>query len=265
MGNLVFTFRQKSARQLAGQAVDPGTLWMFFGDSQTAGRWTSGTNTVNHGAAFKAIWDNKYPGNTVTVYSNGVSGRDLPTTITAYNDRTTGTPNKSTATMVWVQESGNINFTGQSTTAAFKTTFKDFWRTVNTNTPNAVKLYETAFSFGRGPAPIVPAEDNRDWTDWNTALREAVTELAGEGITVRIIETDAAIKALQQLTPATEVWFERGHASGNEFHYRGLGNAMVAVAGFDALNISLTLADLSGLNDVSNAEAQLLLDVKAGL
>lgn len=243
-------------RTIVAAALDPGLLWGFWGDSQTAGRWTPGTNTENHSLAFKAIWDNKYPGNSVAVYSNGVSGRDLPTTITHYNGR----DERLNRTMVWVQESGNINFTGQSTTAAFKTTFKDFWRSVNTNTPSAIKLYETAFSFGR-EAEGFP----RNWTDWNTALREAVTELAGEGITVHIIETDAAIKALQLLTAATEVWFEANHPSTNEYHYRGLGNAMVAVAGFDALNIPLVLADLSGLNDVSAAEAQLLLDVKAGL
>lgn len=238
--------------------MDPGDQRMYFGDSQTAGRWTVGTNTRNHATAFEAIWDNKYPGNSVSIYVDGVSGRDFPNTALAYEDRDSGTPNNTTATMVWVQESGNQDFTGQSTPAAYKASVIAFWQGVHARTPNALKVHETAYSFGRTGFP-------RDWTEWNTALREAVAELALEGIIVIIVETDAAIKALCLLIDPTEVWFEEGHPSNNEYHYRGLGNAAVAVAGYKAFRIPLTLADLVGLDDVSEAEAQLLLDVSEEL
>lgn len=235
----------------APAALDPGLKWMFLGDSQTAGRATG--TTESHRTAFDRIWDTKYPSNSATLYQNGVSGRDLPSTVTHYNGR----PERLDRTMVWVQESGNQNFTGQDTAAAFKTTLMDFWRSVNTNTPSALKIYETAFSFGR------EAEAFRNWDTYNTALREAKTELASEGITLRIIETDEAIKDLQALLTPGDVWFQAGDA--NEYHYKGLGNLMVAMAGFKAMNISLTLADLADIAEVNDTNKNHCLTVYGGL
>lgn len=231
-----------------GDQVDIGAKWMFLGDSQTAGR-ASGT-AISHPSAFCRIWQTKFTsGFPVNPYDNlgndpfvdGFSGRSLIGTSGVYAESSY----KMSATMVWTQESGNQNYPSQVTSAAFATTYKDFWRTVHQNTPSAVKVYETAFSFGR------ENDDYRNWNGHNTAMLSANVELASEGIEITVVHTDLAVKLLQDILTASAVWYTSGH--GDAHHYNETGNLMVALAGYKALNYTITSADLVDIVEVSDS------------
>lgn len=243
-----------------GGPVDLGPKWMFLGDSQTLGRATG--TCLSHPTAFCRIWQTKYTSGTpVNPYTNlgtdpfldGESGRSLLNTSGVYAQSSY----RLSATMVWAQESGNQNWAGQLTSAEFSNTYKTFWRGVHQNTSAAVKLYETAFSFGR------ENDSFRNWGSYNTALLSANTELALEGINIRVIHTDLAIKQLQDMLTASAVWYQSGH--GDAYHYNETGNLMVALAGYKALDYTITSADLADVVEVSNSNKLACLQVYAGL
>lgn len=254
------TGRVRNRALPANSPLDVGDKWMFLGDSQTSGRATG--TTTGHAHAFCRIWETKFPstgpdtpytsGFGTDPHVNGVSGRRLAVTAEYYDGRA----ERLTNTWLHVQESGSQG-DGQDTAENFKATYLAFWRQAALNTPNAIFTYESAFSFGREDEP------GRNWDDWNVAMREANTELALEGTTVHVVETDAAIKALQtELTPG-DVWFQEGEA--NEYHYEGLGNLMDAVMIFKTLGHTLTMADLADIAEISDAWKQITLDVAEAL
>lgn len=241
--------------------LDPGLNWVFLGDSQTAGRDTG--EATSHVTAFCWIWQTMrangrlstgpalpYNGLPSDPYQNGFSGRSLPGTIAVYDALTT---ERTGATMVWVQESGNQNFAGQATAEDFKATYLAFWRSVHATTPSAKKVYETAFSFGR------EATQYRNWDSYNVAKAEADAELALEGIDIITVETDAGVKALQAILTPADVWFQAGDA--NEYHYTKIGNTLVAVLGLKAMGISCILSDLADITGVSDTNKQHIIDV----
>lgn len=191
-----------------------------------------------------------YTGFPTNPYRDGESGRSLPGTIAVYDALTT---ERTGATMVWVQESGNQNFAGQATAADFKATYLAFWRSVHATTPSAVKVYETAFSFGR------EATQYRNWDSYNEAKAEADAELALEGITIVTVKTDAGVKALQTILTPGDVWYQSGH--NDAFHYNELGNTLVALLGLKALGISCILSDLADITGVSDTNKQHAIDV----
>lgn len=198
-----------------------------------------------------------YSGLPTNPFVNGISGRDLPTTI-AYLADPARESVRLNATMIWVQESGNQAFDGQRTPAEFKATYLAFWRWIHSINPTAKKFYETAFSFGRE----VPNNTNgRDWYLWNLALLEANAELLLEGIFVYVVPTDAAVKALQIILSPGEVWYQTGHD--DAYHYNEVGNTLIAVLGIKIMGITCVLADLAGITGVSDTNKQHIIDVVA--
>lgn len=248
-----------------GQEIDIGPRWMFLGDSQTAGR-ASGT-AISHPSAFCRIWQTKFTSGTpVNPYDNmgdneanipfvnGFSGRSLIGTSAVYAE----TNYRLSASMVWVQESGNQNYPSQVTTSAFANTYKNFWREVHQNTSAAIKMYETAFSFGR-------ENDNfRNWDAYNTTMLSANAELESEGINIVVVHTDLAIKLLQDDLTASAVWYTSAHPT-DAYHYNETGNLMVALAGYKALNYIVTSADLVDIVEVSDSNKLACLQIYEAL
>ena len=236
------------------QAETPLSLpssWYVYGDSQTSGRATE-TNAASPPQAFERIWvDSGF--SSPTLSSDGVSGATLGDAQTRYNNDTPHT----NPSWLHFQDSGS-----QKTDTATQTLFGDTLDTfVNTAfaelTNNAsVITTETAFSFGR------EAESGRNWDGYNQELRDRLAIQAAAGKTVYIAEVDAHIKALQtQLTP-TDVWFQDGES--NAYHYKGLGNLMVALSMYEALGYDVDTLDLSGIPEggtITNSRKQLCLDI----
>lgn len=264
MGSMVVMFRAQTPRKIAALrppavVVDVRNRWMFLGDSQTGGRDVGRLKSPIE--AITWIWQAKNPGKgpvnpynglPTNPYRDGVSGRSLAGSIAMYNSR----PERMAATWVHFQESGNQLGDGgsQDTPAKFKARVKANAIQAEANSAGVIQTFETAFSFGR------EGEAGRNWDAYNDALREAKTELLAEnGINLRIVETDRDIKLLQAaLTPAV-VWFQTGEA--NEYHYRGPGNLMIALSMLKALGETVTLADLSGITETTEAVKQACLDV----
>lgn len=239
-----------------------GVKWRFVGDSQTGGRDTG--IWKSHVEAICTIWARKYPttaplnpyaGLDTNPYRNGASGRSLGGTRDHYLDASA----RLDAEWVHVQESGgqNTGDASQVTVEAFVATYLAFWRAVHAITPNARKTYETAFSFGRESA-LDPDFPFRDWGTRNAALVAANALLYQEGIEVILVHTDFFIKAVQSELGAAALWFQSGEE--NEFHYRGLGNLVVACATFKALGHTLTQLDLVDFTGATYAQKQVILD-----
>lgn len=224
-----------------------GLLWMFLGDSQTAGR-ASG-EVLSHVTAFRAIWDKSFPSQAnEEVHIGGEGGRVLSGTASYYG----GQSARTNRTWVHFQESGGQG-EGQTTAAAFGTTWEAFVRKIKAESPNALITTETAFSFGR------EREADRNWDPYNTVLRQKVDALAKEGIRVRVAEVDRNIKALDAAVGARNVWFQADEE--NLYHYKGLGNLMVALSIFDALGHDVKTLDLSGITSVPAADKARCVDI----
>lgn len=264
MGSMVVMFRALTPRKIAAMrppsvVVDVRNRWMFLGDSQTGGRDVGAVKS--HVEALAMIWQTKYPnkgpvnpynGLPTNPYRDGVSGRSLAGAIAQYNSR----PERLTATWVHIQESGNQLGDGgsQDTPAKFKALVKAHAIQAEANSPGVVQTFETAFSFGR------ERDAGRNWNAYNGALREAKAELQAEnGINLRIVETDRDIKLLQAAITPAAVWFQAGEA--NEYHYRGPGNLMIALSMLKALGETVTMSDLSGITETTEAVKQACLDV----
>lgn len=205
----------------------------YYGDSQTDGRETELT-AKSPPTIFEIIAADSGIIVPASVIRDGFSGRSLAGSFAAYQgDSFAGNP------MIWFQESGNQDLNGQRTAAEWGATFRSIMRAIHSAHPLALLLYETAYSFRR---ELIPG---RNWDPYNDELRASVATLAGEGITVHIVESDANIKALvAELTydvvcfPDTDV---------NAYHYQGVGNLMIALSGFDTLGYDVTTLDLSGV------------------
>lgn len=135
-----------------------------------------------------------------------------------------------------IQESGNQNLDGQRTASEWGDTFDTFMNLLHTDWPSALITYETAFSFGR------EGESYRNWTTYNTELYSRV---AGLGFTVHVVDTDSYIKAADTAIGASYVWFQAGET--NEYHYKGLGNFIVALAIFKTLGYNVNALDHSNI------------------
>lgn len=225
-----------------------GLAWMFLGDSQTGGR--AAGEVASHATAFKAIWDKSFPSQaSAAAHINGVSGRYLAQT----NDYYSGRSDRTSRTWVHFQESGGQDGTGQRTAAEFGTTFEAFVREIKSQTPNAIISTETAFNFGR------ESEANRNWDTYNTVLRQKVTALAADGIKVYVAEVDRNVKALDAAVGARNVWFQSDES--NAYHYKGLGNLLVALSIYDAMGFDVNALDLSGITSVTADQKAKCLEI----
>jgi hypothetical protein len=231
--------------------VSPGSSWGSFGDSQSAGYGTG--TSEDPMTAFRNIWDQDFTPPTTYVL-NGSGGRALAATNAYYTTRA----ERTGFTFVHFQESGDQAETGQTTASEFGDTYDDFITEIQGNTPNAVKLSETAFNFGRGPEG--QNDPNRDWGPYNTELRARIATWAGSGVTIYLAEVDRNIKALDLLIPG-DVWFSSVEA--NSYHYKDAGNLMVALSYFDTLNYDVTALDLSGITNVTAPQKAACLQVIA--
>ena len=250
LGTLIMSILliRSPASQAPPSPVDLGGLWMLLGDSQTDGRATGSTQSPV--TALRAIWDETETPPT-NQHANGEGGRSLLET----NQYYTGRAERTDRTFVYFQESGDQNNTGQTTAEEFGDTFDDFITEILSNTPNAVIVVETAFSFGR------EAEAFRNWTDYNTELAARVATWQGLGEAVYLSEVDRNIKALQILLTPTEVWFQA--AEENAYHYKGTGNLMVALTLLDSLHYPMGDLDLSGILEPTAPQIAACLQVIA--
>ena len=252
-GNL--STANNDAIQLTGN-LSLGKAWMFFGDSQTAGR-ANEPDAVSHAIAFRNIWLATY-GESVSPHIDGIGGRTLPQTYQSYR----ATPTRTTASWVHFQESG-CQFSDEDTLGEFLAAFESFVRDIVATTPNAVISTETAYSFEAENEPC------RDWTNYNTEMRAKIAQLASEGIAIHLAEVDRNIKELvarkraQLGTTAGQqaVWGDTNNSIGR--HYTGLGNLMVALSIYKALGFDVNALDLSGIPDsqVGASDKQLCLDI----
>lgn len=252
-------------RRLAPVAL--GALLMWLGDSQTDGRETGYTKSPVH-AILAILQRSLFPGNMATPYTlldseavfrSGRSGESLAQTLAVYE----AADENADRTFVHFQESGNQNLAGQTTAEAFRATVYAMVNAILLRTPNAIILSETAFNFGRGPAPISPAEDYREWEPtYNNVLREVFASY-GKPNQLFIAETDYYIKAVQAIVGASNVWFPRGDA--NEFHYKALGNLVVALAYLKALRYPIRnlCLDLIPTSEVSQSYRDIAVGVVA--
>lgn len=214
-------------------AADVGTVWGMWGDSQTDGR-AYGFTCVSSPDCIKAIFNPA-----ASLYKDGDGGMPLSNSATNYE----AYAGKAGLSWVHIQESGDQNEAGQQTTADFKTTFHNLMTNVRTDSLNAVISYETAYSFGR------EAEAYRNWDSYNVALREEVGVLATEGITIVVADVDATIKSLVTALGAREVWYQTDEA--NPYHYKAVGNLMVAVTVLGSLGYDVDTLNMSGITDIT--------------
>ena len=237
--------------------IAPGTSWLFLGDSQTAGRTVNEPAAHSHGIAFQNIWNQTFISEQPdSVRTSGVGGRVLQKTHEKYLDMNFGTE-----TWVHFQESGLQNST-QDTIVEYINEFEAMVRSIAQESPSAIISTETAYSFEE-----IVAE--RNWTDHNIAMRQSITGLANEGITVYLSEVDRNIKELISRKRAElgeklgqeAVWGDTNNTIGR--HYTGLGNVMIALSIYDALGYDLSILDFSLIPEqqVSNADILLCIDI----
>ncbi len=235
MHKYIFTLLLLSSLPLYA-AENVGTAWGFWGDSQTFGVAPTGSCKSSPEAIWN-VWDGS-----PTTYKQGIGGRILTTTGTAYDSYSS----KSGLTWVHFQDSGGQDNGDQSinTATKFGNEFDIAMKNIAADSPNAVISYETAFSFGR------EAKSDRDWDSYNTELLSRVKDLeTNEGITVIIADVNKYIKLLQAEKTPGDVWYQDGHQY--KFHYTALGNFMVALTVWDALGYDVSTMDLSGVTDVT--------------
>ena len=239
------------------QATSPVTLpasWFAYGDSQTGGR-ASETNAESPMVAFERIYIDSGYGTPTSDFS-GLSGNTLGNMQDTYN----GDVPHTNPAWLHFQDSGSQKG-ATDTQTLFGDTLDTFVNTAFAELTDSATVIstETAFSFGR------EAEAGRNWDGYNDELRTRLTAQHLVGNTVYIAETDAHIKSLQnQVTPA-EVWFQVGES--NAYHYKGLGNLMIALAMFESLGYDVDTLNLSGIPEggtITNARKQICLDIIKG-
>lgn len=236
--------------------VDIGDSWMFFGDSQTAGR-SNEPSARSHVTVFTNIWNRSFS-TSESPFSNGVGGRNLESTRDYYLSRSS----RSSATLVHFQESGSQSGS-QDTPQNFVQVFESMVRSIVSDSPNAVISTETAHSFE------AESEPGRDWTQYNIEMISKIAELRAEGITVYLAEVDRNITELVSRKRAEigttagqeAVWGDTGNSIGR--HYTGLGNLMVSLSIYESLGYDINSLDLSGIPDseISSADKQLCVDI----
>jgi hypothetical protein len=231
--------------------VIPGAKWMFIGDSQTAGRATG--ETKSHHSAFATIWNANFSPAVTDTFSDGQSGGYL----IEHMDRYDSERRRTDRTWVHFQESGgqtsSSRNTGQATAADFGATWESFVRMIKAQSPAAVISTETAFSFGR------ESEAGRNWNPYNVALREKLAALAKEGIQVKLAEVDRNIKDLGAAVGAGNVWFQSNET--DAYHYKNLGNLMVALSIFDAFGYDVNKLDMSKITTVAADQKTKCLEI----
>ncbi len=241
---------------LITQGTPLGRVWQFFGDSETEGR-ANEVSARSHVLAFTSIWDRTFF-DSVSTYSNGVGGRTLPETYISYR----GYSQRDQATWVHFQESG-YQGSDEDTLEEFLDTFESMVRDISATTPNAVISAETAHSFEAESEPF------RDWTQYNSEMKNKISVLASEGITVFLAEVDRNIKELVA-SKRDELGFDAGQQSvwgdsNNSIgrHYTGLGNVMLALSIYASLGYDIYSLDLSAIleEEVSSADKQLCVEI----
>lgn len=248
MRQLIFLLAALAIGTPAYAEVNVGTLWGFWGDSQTGGRAPAESSCTSSPEAIR----NTNPVITPSVITSGVGGCSLAES----NGRYDVHANKANRTWVHFQESGNQDMDGQRTAAEFAATFESVMINIHTDSPNAVISYETAFSFGR------EAESYRNWTTYNEALATSISTLQADGVTVVLADVDANIKALcAALGDASLVWYQSYQESA--YHYTALGNFMVAITVWDALGYDVTALDYSGVSDINESHRLAAINIVA--
>lgn len=222
---------------------------LFLGDSQTDGR-AKERSAKSSVTALINLWKASFETN-LYVKSNGASGRTLEGTHRAY----LAIPRDRLANLDWVhfQESGNQLSGGgtQNTPEKYAKELEKFIRSIRQYSPDAVITTETAYSFE------AEKMKGRDWTKYNIAQCEVIKKLMGEGIFVAIAPVDHNIKELvfnkriisDNKRGQEAVWGDTDNRIRR--HYTGLGNLMVAISIFQAINADLNKLDLS---DIPNHE-----------
>lgn len=231
-----------------GTPVTLPTRWGFFGDSQTGGRASDTPTAVSHHVAFRNIWAASGYTAPAQVVQNGQSGRSLSNTALAI-------AGQSFASTPWlhVQESGQqYNIVGQRTPVEFGATFEAMCRANYARFPQGVFTYETAFNFMNNPDPR-DWESTSLWSTWgyasqgaaisyNAEMRRRIAILASDGIVVRPVFTAEYINALIAVIPGGYTTVEE---STQPRHYAGVGNFMIALAMFHALNYDVNELNFS--------------------
>lgn len=251
-----------SAADSSGDRIDlrdrsglpPGPLalpanWLFYGDSQTDGRAPI-PGSVNPVVVFRTIWAASGFDAPARVRIDGGSSRSLAGTATALrNGRVSGAP------WIHVQESGNQNQAGQRTPLEFGATFEAFWRAVDDRHSGALKTYETAHSFQRTGQAWRDWQTTANWAQWgysseaeaisyNAEMLRRIDILAADGIVVLPVYTAEYMDALIAQIPGG---YQSIEAAGHPYHYNGVGNFMVALAMFKALQIDINSLEFSAV------------------
>lgn len=214
--------------------LDIADVWFFFGDSETDGRAYDEPTAVSQAVAFENIWDGSFG----SPYTSVIFGEGGGITLKESYENYLATAGTDDATWINIQESGRHGQAGrgQEDPQDFGDTFEQFVRHIDANAPDAVITYETAFSFE-------PHIAERNWTAFNTELRERVTLLAAEGIVVHLAEVALHIEELIAQLDRYDV------IQSDDAHYTGLGNLTVALSIYRALGYDVTALDLSGIAD----------------
>lgn len=234
--------RGPSADQGGGSPITLPSRWGSYGDSQTGGRATETSSTYPM-KCFRTLWDSSGYTSPVQQVNNGVGGRSLANSRIAYQgDTYASTP------WIHVQESGDQNNDGQRTASEWGATFQAFMEEIAADHPGAIISYETAYSF----SDARKAQPYRNWDTYNTELRSRVATLAGNGITVHIVETEYYILLAVGSLTYDVVCFPDGES--NAYHYQGIGNFVIALAIFKALGYDVTTLDQSSFTDLNSTQ-----------
>ena len=229
-----------------------GTVWRFFGDSQTAGA-AEESRASSHAVAMRNVWQASFgqPWPKVTIH--GAGGCSLAQSIERYANLTQ--TEKRDTTFIHFQESGNQQIDGQRTASEFAATFETFVRTVSAGSPSAIISYETAYSFQR------EALAGRNWNPYNIALREKIDFLRSQGFSIHLTDTDAKVRELvAALGFSTVIKADGGH-------YRGNGNLLIALSILNTLGYDVSELNLSLIPDdqVGPAQKQLCVSLASDL
>lgn len=255
-GNLPSTVTGNVIRLNFKPATDIGTNWMFFGDSETAGRALE-ASTKSQVTAFGNIWNQTFS-TSLSPYTDGVSGRKLQAT----HDYYSSIEGRRNATLIHFQESGSQDST-QDTPEKYVNVFESMVRSIASESPYAVISTETAYSFE------AESIQGRDWTQHNVLMREKIDELKSDGIVVYLTEVDRNIKELVAqkrrefgvVEGQESVWGDTGNSIGR--HYTGLGNLMIALSIYDAFGYEIDTLDLGDIPfaDISTDDKQLCIEI----
>ncbi|HLP42571.1 MAG TPA: SGNH/GDSL hydrolase family protein [Fibrobacteria bacterium] len=225
-------------------AATLGLDWIHVGDSQTAGRAVGSASSP--GIAFRTLYAANF-GKTPDLWVKGISGQPLSQTLSVYN----GYADKTSATWVHFQESGDQNGEGERNATDFGATFESMVRGIRTGSPRALISTETAYSFQR------ESQAFRDWTAYNEVLRAKVADFAKAGTRIYVAEVDRNIKDLvAKLGFSTVILPDGGH-------YAAVGNLMVALSYFDALGYDVAKLNLAAIPEVSAAHKAACVEIIA--